>query len=181
MVNCQRYLTLAFWVHSCRISLLPVWWLTIWYLYILSFYGSADPKMWGSAVGIAIIIGCTLFSNMYYAPFDKFMEKNDWVVIRVFIIPFCVSSYSQVIQKKEDEFAFIFPRDAGIALGGIVFASVITGSLYAFRRVAIMKGWYVAKGIDAVDAKGNPPPRKLDELGDGDTINETKNAEHAEV
>eukprot|EP00466_Bigelowiella_natans_P013967 jgi/Bigna1/63313/fgenesh1_kg.50_\ len=138
--------SLAFWVHSCRIPLLPIWFLVIWYIYIVAMFGAGESSVWGNAVGIGIIVGCVLTGNMYHGPFAKFWAENKWPTFRVFCIPFCVSSYSATAADKSDEFSFIFPKDAGITFGGLILAGVITGALYIWRLCIIRKGLYSPEG-----------------------------------
>mmetsp|Transcript_8440 Transcript_8440/g.20748 ORF Transcript_8440/g.20748 Transcript_8440/m.20748 type:complete len:201 (-) Transcript_8440:356-958(-) len=133
---------IAFWVHSCRTPLLPVWFLMFWYIYIMGFFGVPDPEVWGPAVGIAFIVGCVLTGNMYNGPFEEFWRKRKYPTMRVFAIPFCVSSYSSTLQVRKEDFAFIFPKNAGICVGGLILAGILTSFVWFFRWFAIRKGLY---------------------------------------
>uniref|UniRef100_A0A6U2Z8K1 Uncharacterized protein n=2 Tax=Lotharella globosa TaxID=91324 RepID=A0A6U2Z8K1_9EUKA len=136
---------ISFWAHACRPPLMPVWFLLFWYIYVMAFFGADDASVWGTAVGIMFIIGFTLTGNMYHAPFEKYWSEKKWATLRVFIIPFCVSSYSSSVSLQQDKFVFIFPKDAGITVGGLVLAGVLTGSLFAFRVLAIKYGYHTSK------------------------------------
>mmetsp|Transcript_27707 Transcript_27707/g.51666 ORF Transcript_27707/g.51666 Transcript_27707/m.51666 type:complete len:126 (+) Transcript_27707:998-1375(+) len=115
---------ISFWAHACRPPLIPMWFLLFWYIYIMGFYGANEGGVWGTAIGIMFIVGFMLTGNMYHAPFEKYWREKKWATFRVFIIPFCVSSYSASVSLQSDKFAFIFPKDAAITIGGLVLAGV---------------------------------------------------------
>ena len=82
-----------------------LWCYLIWYFAIISQYFDATLDLWLSSVGIAVIIGFAL--NLAAA--QKNQRLCPWIRIRLYIFPFCVSSYSALI--KGNGFFLLFPTD----------------------------------------------------------------------
>lgn len=86
-------------------SKLILWCYLAWYVAIMTIYLEASPILWISAVGISVLVGIAL--NL--ATRQPNQKVNRWVVFRLFLIPFCVSSYSAMIKGKG--FILLFPPD----------------------------------------------------------------------
>ena len=85
---------------------IALWCFFIWYLATVVHYFDPAPAIWLNALGISAIIGVALYLSVREpgrAPPDK------WTVLRLFMMPFCVSSFSQLI--KDRGFVLIFPPD----------------------------------------------------------------------
>ena len=80
-----------------------LWCYLIWYLCIISFYFDASPVLWASSLGMSGIIGTALLLSTV----RKDTRPDGWTVFRLFLMPFCVSSYSALIKGKG--FILIFP------------------------------------------------------------------------
>jgi len=80
-----------------------LWCYLIWYLCIISFYFDASPVLWASSLGMSGIIGTALLLSTV----RKDARPDGWTVFRLFLMPFCVSSYSALIKGKG--FILIFP------------------------------------------------------------------------
>jgi hypothetical protein len=64
------------------------------------------PAIWLNALGISVIIGIALYLSVREPgkpPPDR------WTVLRLFMMPFCVSSFSQLIKGRG--FVLVFPPD----------------------------------------------------------------------
>src|SRR5262245_66297998 len=101
-----------------------LWCFLIWYLATVAQHFDAAPGIWLNAMGISAIIGVALYLSVREPgkpPPDR------WTVARLFMMPFCVSSFSQLI--KGQGFVLIFPpdlREAGISLAACaVFVLVV--------------------------------------------------------
>jgi hypothetical protein len=102
-----------------------LWCYLVWYVAIVAQYFEPHPNLWISSLGIAVLIGFAL--NL--AASQKGQVRDKWVVFRLYIFPFCVSSYSALIKGKG--FFLLFPTDRipfTIAVGScllfLVFASL---------------------------------------------------------
>ncbi len=106
-------------VRQLQFDKLLLWSYFIWYLSISVLYFDADPKLWFTALGIALIVGIALVLSTTCWPIDvKILDR--WQMLRLFLIPFCVSSYSLLIKDKDC--FLIFPPDLktnSIALSAI--------------------------------------------------------------
>ena len=71
----------------------------IWYLFIVISF-SSNYLVWVNAIVMAFFVGNILCLNAYMATkkekYFEFLSENRWIVVRLFLIPFCVSSYSGV-------------------------------------------------------------------------------------
>lgn len=88
-----------------RIQKIILWCYFIWYLTIMSIYFEASLKLWASSLGISFIIGFALILSTN----QDGVKQDIWVKIRLFLFPFCVSSYSATI--KDYDFILLFPSN----------------------------------------------------------------------
>lgn len=82
-----------------------LWCYLCWYLAIVFQYFDPAPGLWFSSLGIAGLIGFAL--NL--AARQNGRSSDRWVVFRLYLFPFCVSSYSALIKGKG--FFLLFPPD----------------------------------------------------------------------
>ena len=83
-----------------------LWCFLLWYLATVIHHFDATPAIWLNALGISAIIGFALYLSVREPgkpPPDR------WTVVRLFLMPFCVSSFSQLIKGKG--FVLVFPPD----------------------------------------------------------------------
>lgn len=70
-----------------------------WYLWIvMNFTLPADtaPVKWGTSILLSVFVGTALNINAYIPPLEEHITLRRWAIFRFYIIPFCVSSYSNV-------------------------------------------------------------------------------------
>jgi hypothetical protein len=83
---------------------LVLWCFLIWYLATIIHHFDPTPAIWLNALGISAIIGVALYLSVREPgkpPPDR------WTTMRLFLMPFCVSSFSQLIKGKG--FVLVFP------------------------------------------------------------------------
>ncbi|NJB84203.1 putative neutral ceramidase superfamily lipid hydrolase [Wenyingzhuangia aestuarii] len=90
---------------NIRFQKIILWCYLVWYLTIMSLYFEASLKLWASSVGISLIIGFALVLSTN----QQGVKQNIWAKIRLFLFPFCVSSYSATI--KDYDFILLFPSN----------------------------------------------------------------------
>lgn len=116
---------------------LILWCYLIWYLVTLSNYFDPSPVIWLNSVGISAVIGFALLLSVS-GPNQKFPDR--WQTFRLFLMPFCVSSFSSLI--KGHGFILIAPpRLAELALS-VGSCAAFVGFVYALkirRRSGISK------------------------------------------
>lgn len=82
-----------------------LWCYLIWYFSIISFYFDSSIRLWASSIGISLIIGFALILSTS----QQGIKQDKWVKFRLFLFPFCVSSYSSII--KGHDFILLFPNN----------------------------------------------------------------------
>lgn len=106
---------------------LILWCYFIWYLVVLERYFDPSPRLWLTSVGLSLIIGTALFISTVKTGASP-LKLERWQLIRLYLMPFCVSSFSALVKGKG--FFLIFSphlMEIGIATGlcfllcGIVF------------------------------------------------------------
>lgn len=94
-----------------------LWCYLIWYLVVLVRWFDSSPMLWLNSAGISLIIGFALYLSTTQAGKTR-TRLNRWQVLRLFLMPLCVSSFAALI--KDRGFVLIFhPRlsDNLLALG----------------------------------------------------------------
>ena len=88
-----------------------LWCYLIWYLVVLAHYFDPSPRIWLTSVGLAAIVGTAL----YISSTAQGNKLGAWQVIRLFLMPFFVSSFSALVKGKQ--FFLVFsPKPAEILL-----------------------------------------------------------------
>jgi hypothetical protein len=103
---------------------IALWCFLIWYVATVVHHFDPAPAIWLNALGISLIIGIALYLSVREPgrpPPDR------WTVARLFMMPFCVSSFSQLIKGKQ--FVLVFPPSlievAGNLAACLVFLAVV--------------------------------------------------------
>jgi hypothetical protein len=85
---------------------IALWCFLLWYLATVVHHFDPTPAIWLNALGISGIIGIALYLSVR-EPGKPAPDR--WTTLRLFLMPFCVSSFSQLIKGKG--FVLIFPPD----------------------------------------------------------------------
>jgi asparagine N-glycosylation enzyme membrane subunit Stt3 len=91
-----------------------LWCYLVWYLVMTTLHFDPSPRLWLTAMGISAIMGFALFLS-FGIPGQR---PDRWHVMRLFLLPFCVASFSALI--KGQGFVLVFSPDVGengLALG----------------------------------------------------------------
>lgn len=80
-----------------------LWCYLIWYFVIVYFYFDPALKIWIDSIGISAVIGTGLILSVS----QKNGRKNHWQTFRLYLMPFCVSSFSALI--KGQGFIIVIP------------------------------------------------------------------------
>src|SRR5881296_119125 len=78
---------------------LILWCYFIWYLVVLVRYFDPSPRLWLTSLGLSLIIGFALFISTTAAGEQK-LTLEHWQVIRLYLMPFCVSSFSALVKGR---------------------------------------------------------------------------------
>jgi hypothetical protein len=74
-----------------------LWCYLIWYLVTVVAHFDPSPGLWLSSLGISAIIGLALHLSIQN---DASVSSNRWQTFRLFLMPFCVSSFSALIKGQ---------------------------------------------------------------------------------
>jgi hypothetical protein len=111
---------------------LILWCYFIWYAFFVTRYFDANRNLWLTSVGISAIVGVALVISTW----TENTQLATWQTFRLFLMPFCVSSFSALV--KDRGFILIFsPRmqENYIALGlCAAFCAFVFGEKMARRK-----------------------------------------------
>ena len=103
--------TLARYFANLTTGRIILWCYLIWYLVVLINYFDANARIWLTSFGLSAIIGTALYISST-AHGNKLMP---WQIARLYMMPFCVSSFSALVKGKQ--FILVFsPKPAEILL-----------------------------------------------------------------
>ena len=120
-----RYLT------DLRPAQRVLWCYLIWYLYALARYFDPSPSLWLSSLGISAIVGTALYLSTARA--GRMPVRLDrWQITRLFLMPFCVSSFAALIKGRG--FVLIFhPSLRDNVLAASLCAAFVVATLTSTR------------------------------------------------
>ncbi|HEX4794832.1 MAG TPA: hypothetical protein VH370_13620 [Humisphaera sp.] len=100
---------------------LILWCYFIWYLLVLVRYFDPRWRIWATSFGLSLIIGAALLINTTLSGKVR-LKLEHWPTFRLFVTPFCVSSFAALV--KEQHFILIFSpnRHESFAGAGLIAA-----------------------------------------------------------
>lgn len=104
-----------------------LWCYLIWYLFFATRYFDPNPNLWLTSIGISGIIGIALVISTSTSG----VRPAFWPTFRLFLMPFCVSSFSALVKGRG--FFLVFAP----SLSENVTALALLGAFGGF--VAVMK------------------------------------------
>ena len=74
-----------------------LWCYMLWYLAIVAMYFDPSPHVWMNSLGISLVVGVGLNLSV-----SRHKDSNPgvWQTLRLFMMPFGVSSFSSLIKGK---------------------------------------------------------------------------------
>ena len=139
-------MTLLRYIASLSIARQVLWCYLIWYLCVVFLYFDPSPVLWVSSLGMSGIIGLAL----QLSTAGKASPNDGWTTFRLFLMPFCVSSYSALIKGKG--FILIFPP-AGWENGVGICCLV---AFLAVQRIVKLK--MTGEAADRLEARDGASP-----------------------
>ena len=92
-------------LYKIKLDKAILWCYLIWYVTVVCFHFDPSVKIWINSIGISAVIGTGL---MLSVSFSK-GERDRWQAFRLYLMPFCVSSFSALI-KEQGFIVFISPN-----------------------------------------------------------------------
>ena len=108
-----------------------LWCYFIWWIVVLVRYFDPSVRLWLTSLGLSAIIGAAL----YISTTASGARLGFWPVFRLFLTPFCVSSFAALVKDKG--FLLIFsPRlwEMGVAAGGCAALGAVVLVAKRLRR-----------------------------------------------
>ena len=82
-----------------------LWCYAIWYVVNVALHFDPSLRLWITSVGLSVIIGAALILST--RPAGGGTRQDGWTVFRLFLMPFCVSSFAALV--KDLGYVLIFP------------------------------------------------------------------------
>src|SRR5215475_10694558 len=130
---------------------LILWCYFIWYCVVLVRYFDKSLRLWLTSLGLSLIIGFALFISTTGASANK-VRLDFWQTFRLFLMPFCVSSFSALVKNKG--FIMIFsPKAMEIGIGAGLCALLCIVAILLRRRKRQIDGV-----VESADRNETPAP-----------------------
>lgn len=110
---------------------LVLWCYLVWYLVVLVRYFDPDPRLWMTSVGLSAIIGAALFLSATAGATSVRLDR--WTLFRLFLMPFCVSSFSALVKGRG--FLLIFSPDPNEIVLAVGLCALFCGVVWAVKRM----------------------------------------------
>jgi len=110
---------------------ITLWCFLIWYLATAIHHFDPAPAIWLNALGISGIIGIALYLSVRE---PRKPPPDRWTTMRLFLMPFCVSSFSQLIKGKG--FVLVFPPEVRENAISLAACAAFVLLVWIVRRVA---------------------------------------------
>ena len=82
-----------------------LWCYAIWYVVNVALHFDPSPRLWITSLGLSAIIGAALMLSI--RPARGGAAQDGWTIFRLFLMPFCVSSFAALV--KDLGYVLIFP------------------------------------------------------------------------
>jgi hypothetical protein len=104
-----------------------LWCYAIWYAVTVVTHFDPRPRIWLTSIGLSAIIGLALILSTQTGKSRAAAAMDPWVVFRLFLMPFCVSSFAALV--KDAGYVLVFPpslaQNAAGAAGIAIFLAVV--------------------------------------------------------
>jgi hypothetical protein len=110
-------------LYEIKLDKAILWCYLIWYVTVVCFHFDPSVKIWINSIGISAVIGTGLMLSVSSSK----GERDRWQAFRLYLMPFCVSSFSALI-KDRGFIIFISPniKETIVSVSGcVLFISVI--------------------------------------------------------
>jgi hypothetical protein len=124
-MNLRRYLT------TLSTGRLILWCYFIWYAVVLVRYFDPAPRLWLTSIGLSIIIGVALYISTAASGTTR-VKLDRWQTFRLFLMPFCVSSFAALVKGKG--FVLIFSPRPDENLLAVAFCAGLCAFVLLLKR-----------------------------------------------
>jgi hypothetical protein len=114
-----------------------LWCYAIWYVVNVWNHFDPKPRLWLTSLGLSAIIGLALLLSTASANRGK-TNLDPWVVFRLFLMPFCVSSFAALV--KEAGYLLIFPPTLRENLVGLGCIATFLAIVFIVKSLTVPAG-----------------------------------------
>jgi hypothetical protein len=107
-----------------------LWCYLIWYLVTVVVHFDPSPGIWLTSLGISAVVGIALLLSVRSEPPTS---SDRWQTFRLFLMPFCVSSFSALI-KGQGYILFLPSRSLELYLS-FALCAVFVLFVYCLKRM----------------------------------------------
>jgi len=104
-----------------------LWCYLIWYLVVLVRYFDPSLRIWLTSVGLSAIVG----TGLYLSSTAHGHQLACWQIIRLYLMPFFVSSFSALVKGKN--FILIFSPNAREILLALGLCALFCGTVFVLK------------------------------------------------
>jgi hypothetical protein len=109
-----------------------LWCYLIWWLFTVSRHFDPSPSLWLSSLGLSAIIGTALYLSTAYAGKTRTVLDR-WQIFRLYLMPFCVSSFAALI--KDRGFILVFEPELHANLIGLAYCAGFVALAWLARQL----------------------------------------------
>jgi hypothetical protein len=108
-----------------------LWSYLLWYLGVLARHFDPSLSLWVNALGLSAIMGTAYCLSAAYAG-SRVTRLDGWQVSRMYLMPFCVSSFAALI--KDRGFVLVFHPTLHDNLLAVAPIAAFCGVVFAVKR-----------------------------------------------
>jgi len=109
-----------------------LWCYLIWWGFVFARYFEPSPALWLSSLGISAIIGTGLYLSTAYGGRAR-TSLEPWQIARLYMMPFCVSSFAALI--KGHGFVLVFHPSLAANLEALGGCATFVAAAAIARRI----------------------------------------------
>jgi hypothetical protein len=125
-MNLRRYLA------TLSTGRLILWCYFVWYVVVLVKYFDPSPQLWLTSLGLSAIIGFALYLSTAGSGTNK-VKLDRWQLFRLFLMPFCVSSFAALVKGKK--FVLIFSPNPNETLLAFALCAALCLSVLTLKKL----------------------------------------------
>ncbi len=111
-----------------------LWCYLIWYVVTVYYYFDSSLGIWLNSVGLSVVIGIALMLSVSNT---NTQQKDHWQTFRLFMMPFCVSSFASLI--KDQGFVLILPPKPHEQIASIGACIIFLSLVYFIKKTSLNK------------------------------------------
>jgi hypothetical protein len=125
IMNLRRYLA------TLSKGRLILWCYFVWYVVVLVRYFDSSARLWLTSLGLSAIVGFALYLSTAGSGTTK-VRLDRWQVFRLFLMPFCVSSFSALVKGKG--FVLIFSPHVEEIMLAVALCAFLCLAVFIMKR-----------------------------------------------